>query len=316
MRWAASVGRLLAAFLVLGLPGCAGELPDASSADANIDAQPTGDADAGGSVADMPAPGDGAATSDGPPAPDSLPAADLNLAPSILELHPLNAGLFWDVKKQPFTATRVFKDGKRQDVTKQVSWSSSNAKVVSVATGGLAIAQADHGKVTVTATLPGIVPALAAKTSITVVRIDPAGWPDAAHKALLGDITSWKERDVLRDVKFTKVTLPGGALDTNLTWKWIPPWKPYPNGVSGRTWFFWSVNGGKTFKTHAWDWLGNTKNLKQLGYPPKHITAWTGTMHSAVWATTTKGVVVIGGKTYKASPKERTNIVFATVPGK
>lgn len=89
-----------------------------------------------------------------------------------------------------------------------------------------------------------------------------------------------------------------------LGWTWTSPWKAGPAGVSGRLWSVKPLDGGKTYKAVAWDWVGPaTSGAKHLesGNPPVY------------WGVMLSTICQEGNSCSVENIRERTNLMFSYI---
>ena len=121
---------------------------------------------------------------------------------------------------QQFTATGTYSDQSTQNITTQVTWSSSNTSVATISNSGLATAKPTAENTTISATQPGVPPAT---TTLTVQSTQPVitttslanGAVSSAYSATLtasGGTTPYNSWSIVAGALPAGLTLNSGAI--------------------------------------------------------------------------------------------------------
>ena len=212
---------------------------------------------------------------------------------SNLKIYPENVGVFVTTGKQQFVAFGVTETGKKVNITDKVVWASSNESLVTIYAGGLATIEpkVTRGQVKITCSIPET--KQNAFTSLTIVNVEGRTY---GGKLTSVDVTQWSTDYSATGIKTgnwpsipglpvlgspatsSEITLPSSIwyevylYDVRIspkgqTWSTIPyatPWAGFPStgGLNSMVANVYSIDGGKNFWVHSWDYLGPIVHAK------------------------------------------------------
>jgi hypothetical protein len=209
-----------------------------------------------------------------------------------IKIYPESVGVFTTVGVQQFVALDSGKN-----ITREVSWESSDNNLVSINGSGLATIMHGITSGQVTISCQGV-----AKTTLTIVNV--------TEFIRSGDVTRWggswpSSPDTLAP-SAQELYISSAVYGANhLGWITTPsviPYPPFPNKLNSLLAAVWSLDGGKTFKLQSWDYLAPSSNAKDLaeGMPTNKI----GTMiHS-----------ICDRKDGECNGRNRSNLIFSDYP--